>query len=462
MNLLSAKLQATIKSRPTDTILRSESTSVDTKYTNLLTQYNVGKKDVYVPDVFDGRDVWKGLLTVPRNQGTCGACWAFSATSCLSDRFNIQSMGLLKVDLSAAKLILCDHQGEEYSVRHPEYNRELVANQETGTTSRSSCFGSSLMDAWRYLYVIGTNTSKCFPYDKSQGIFTELSELKSFTTPQKMPICMQMSGILGDMCSDFTFNEYTSTELGTPARFYKTLHIYAVAGTKRDGGDEKNIRHNIFEWGPVSSAMKIYPDFYTFGGDGIYEWNKVGSQLGGHAVEIVGWGDDKSGKLYWIVKNSWGLDWGDGGYFKMIRGTNDCEIEENIVTGIPDYFYPLTYDTPVKFIWSESDKAIEQRRIVATELNQTAGGIDPETGYSRRVKAVMAWTVFRHPIKLDDLPDYSKWVAGVDCNIENRLKYQRMINDKNNEVLYTNDSLYVIVIVLIIILSLIIIFTFVR
>ena len=57
---------------------------------------------------FDGRNVWKNLITPPLNQGNCGSCWAFAATSTLADRFSIQSQGKLKVKLSPTKLILCN------------------------------------------------------------------------------------------------------------------------------------------------------------------------------------------------------------------------------------------------------------------------------------------------------------------------------------------------------------------
>ena len=42
-----------------------------------------------------------------------------------------------------------------------------------------------------------------------------------------------------------------------------------------------------------------------------------------HAVVAVGYGVE-NGVPYWLIKNSWGADWGDHGYFKMELGKNMC------------------------------------------------------------------------------------------------------------------------------------------
>ena len=49
-----------------------------------------------------------------------------------------------------------------------------------------------------------------------------------------------------------------------------------------------------------------------------------------HAVVCVGWGETiHDGNLikYWILKNSWGEEWGEDGYFRMLRGVNLGAIE---------------------------------------------------------------------------------------------------------------------------------------
>ncbi len=64
--------------------------------------------------------------------------------------------------------------------------------------------------------------------------------------------------------------------------------------------------------GPVITTMRVFEDFLFYQG-GIYESLGMG-YLGEHVVRIVGWDD---ATRTWIVQNSWGEEWGEGGYAWM-------------------------------------------------------------------------------------------------------------------------------------------------
>ena len=78
----------------------------------------------------------------------------------------------------------------------------------------------------------------------------------------------------------------------------------------------------------------VYADFLNYK-SGVYR-HTTGSALGGHAVKMVGWGVE-DGTKYWLVANSWNTHWGDNGFFKILRGEDECGIEGGIVAGIPHF-----------------------------------------------------------------------------------------------------------------------------
>lgn len=82
-----------------------------------------------------------------------------------------------------------------------------------------------------------------------------------------------------------------------------------------DPGVEK-IKNAVCKYGPIVVSMRSTRAFHAYKG-GIYDENAPGGT--NHAILIVGWDDSKNA---YIVKNSWGKDWGENGYVYMDYGTN--------------------------------------------------------------------------------------------------------------------------------------------
>ena len=98
-------------------------------------------------------------------------------------------------------------------------------------------------------------------------------------------------------------------------------------------------------YSPIVAEMEVYSDFEYYGG-GIYEPLPWATFEGYHSVCIVGYMDEGFDH-YWIVKNSWGEEWGEDGFFKIKMGT--CGIEYGAGRGnywFEGIIYPPTPEAP--------------------------------------------------------------------------------------------------------------------
>jgi C1A family cysteine protease len=90
-------------------------------------------------------------------------------------------------------------------------------------------------------------------------------------------------------------------------------------------GDETALLEAL-QIGPVSVAIEADQQVFQLYSGGIISDPSCGTQLD-HGVLLVGAGTDATtGTKYWIIKNSWGGAWGESGYVRLARGSNECGL----------------------------------------------------------------------------------------------------------------------------------------
>jgi hypothetical protein len=96
-------------------------------------------------------------------------------------------------------------------------------------------------------------------------------------------------------------------------------------------GSEQDIMELVVSHGAVISAVTAYDEFRAYRG-GLFDGCQPG-QDNNHAVLVIGYGTTDDGEDYWLIKNSWGVFWGEDGYMRMKRGVKMCNIG-SIITGV--------------------------------------------------------------------------------------------------------------------------------
>ena len=234
-------------------------------------------------------------INIVRDQSACGSCWAFASTETFGDR-------------------RCIATGKDV-----ELSAQDTAGCCTGFSCGMShgCKGGQPSAALKWLSTNGVVTGGDFG-DINSGNSCEpylLPPCSHHTNSSSLPPCGSELAIhCNATCSEPAYTKsYADDKVtgGTPAQCAHAEQMLAA-----------------LQKGPISAGFTVYSDFPTYK-SGVYSKTKGAREMGGHAVEIIGYGTDPSAGDYWVVRNSWNDQWGNKGFFNIKRGSNECGIEEN-------------------------------------------------------------------------------------------------------------------------------------
>ncbi len=281
-------------------------------------------KSVVLPSSYNLVD--EGCVSSIKKQNPYGTCWAFSDLASLESNIIRSGNAGKDIDLSEKHLINFNYNGADSNS-----DKSLFAGSDTYSSLGYSPFqvgGNSYMTASTLMRRYGAVDEEKAPYEFSGGTTVD-SSLRTASD-----IYLKDAYFLPETV-EFEHNDYGEVTS------QKLLDSNTVANSI------KTIKQFMMEYGAVSSSYycsdamsgSVTNDKYWNSANNSYYFNaETSNEISNHGITLVGWDDNYSKNNFtiappadgaWIVKNSWGSNWGNDGYFYL--SYYDLSISNSVV-----------------------------------------------------------------------------------------------------------------------------------
>lgn len=211
----------------------------------------------------------QGGTSAVKDQGSCGSCWAFSATEGIESGV-FMTTGTMPPPLSTQQIISCDK-------------------------SDLGCQGGDLPTAFNYV--------------KNSG---------GIDTNQDYPDTSHIWGVGGVCKAHKNVVQVQGWKYAVPPCNYGACK----------NQDEDGLKAALAAHGPLSVCVNANTwDSYSGGVYGTYGLCSGANNQLDHCVQLVGY-DTTAATPFWKVKNSWNTDWGENGFIRLAMGVNACGIAD--------------------------------------------------------------------------------------------------------------------------------------